>query len=352
MSYAHWLLLFFIPFTICQPPKFYSGYGVFVNNCAKSDCSRCGVGEYKAGCKDANQGVCAPCTNLPANAAWITDGGFADSCQFNCQSSFSPVGSTCILNTDKVYVVTVGISLPLSKVEIEANKDKIVASFATLSQCGICGSSSANPILCQYCRMTISILQTSSRRLLASSTILASIEQLKGASQAETSKTRLSSSVNIDQQLSINSIPVLSAVTTQPATQTLPVPPPSGSPSPTSSSSSGSNVGVIVGAVAGVVVLIVAVSVTLCCFITRKTPSKEHADHVDHDPAAGTQSNALTSQLKSDMHRQRTMRMMRLETLADMTMPMHATLVMAATNRAPHYPLHGVHRPPFQNNPH
>jgi hypothetical protein len=52
------------------------------------------------------------------------------------------------------------------------------------------------------------------------------------------------------------------------------------------------------------------------------------------------------------MHRQRTMRMMRLETLADMTMPMHATLVMAATNRAPHYPLHGVHRPPFQNNPH
>jgi hypothetical protein len=140
---------------------------------------------------------------------------------------------------------------------------------------------------------------------------------------------------------------VNSVISTPPATVALParrdgVPaPPPASSTPESSSS---NVGVIVGAVAGVVVLLVAASVTLCCLVGRKNPLK----HKDDTELAKTPAPPAKSEFQS----QRTRRMMRLDTITDMTMPAHAALVMAATNLVPRYPIHGVHRPPFQANPH
>jgi hypothetical protein len=347
MRCSTYISVLFIPLALSQTPHFFSGYGQFADNCQTTDCTRCGTGLYKSGCTAANAGSCVACGALPTNAVWITDGGFTDSCKYNCRTSYSPVGITCVGNAVSVYYTTVEISLPLLKSEIEAKKGQIIASIATLSDCGVCGSTSVSPVLCERCIISVSIQQTSSRRLLASSSILFSIEQQVGSVSAETTKTRLSSAANIDTQLALNNVVVNSVISTPPATVALParrdgVPaPPPASSTPESSSS---NVGVIVGAVAGVVVLLVAASVTLCCLVGRKNPLK----HKDDTELAKTPAPPAKSEFQS----QRTRRMMRLDTITDMTMPAHAALVMAATNLVPRYPIHGVHRPPFQANPH
>jgi len=93
---------------------------------------------------------------------------------------------------------------------------------------------------------------------------------------------------------------------------------------------------------------LVAASVTLFCLVGRKNPVKPKVDTERANPPATVPANPAKSEFQS----QRTRRMMRLDTITDMTMPAHAALVMAATNLVPRFPIHGVHRPHFQGNPH
>ena len=93
----------------------YTGGGQCSNSCPVLQCTTCPVGFYKAGCSGIEAGSCIACSDssLPTNAAWITDGGFSDSCSFNCKAGFCLLGSLCMTNTGNIYTVSLSISLPL-----------------------------------------------------------------------------------------------------------------------------------------------------------------------------------------------------------------------------------------------
>lgn len=227
------VLIVLIPLVHSQTPFFYAGSGNFTNSCPHTVCSLCGVGLFKQSCSGTNPGGCAGCSGLPANADWITDGGFTDSCKFNCKPAYTLVDSTCVAKGDSVYVVSVAVSVPLAAVDVTSQLDKLVATFALLSSCGVCGSFSANPVQCERCRISLVIQQTSARRLLTpTSTVGAIIEQLGGSVQAATTNALLTTA-NINVEFSINSLSSPAVVVVNAATQVLPAPTTPGNPSQT-----------------------------------------------------------------------------------------------------------------------
>jgi hypothetical protein len=320
------ILLLYLQLIEGQQPRYYTGNGGFTDSCPFDVCTRCEPGFFKQSCSGTNPGTCERCNGLPDNAVWITDGGFSDACTFNCKPAYTPVGNTCVARADSVFVVSVAISLPLSSAEATAQKDKIVSSFAFLGSCGICGSSNVNPILCERCRISLTIEQTAARRLLApTSKVSVSIEQLTGSTQATVTSSVLTVT-NINSMLTVNSLPSC-VVVTEAAVQVLPPPPtPSAGPAATTvrpttsktqttsrssttvpvttanvapppttapappitnssrrdgvpappvspvpeSSDSGTNIGMIVGISVGVIVVVIVVaSIFLCCHVTR-----------------------------------------------------------------------------------
>jgi hypothetical protein len=351
------VLLLIMPLVLCQTPYFYSDDGGFTGSCPHTDCSNCGAGFFKQSCSGSNPGICVGCSpsGLPANADWITDGGFTDSCTFNCRTMFALVDGSCVAQGVNIYVVYVSVSIPLSAAAVTTQKENIVSTFAYLSSCGVCGSYGINPVQCEHCRMTVTIQQTSARRLLAPTTsLILGIDQLGGSAQAATTVS-LMTATNINSQFAARSLPptvILSSATSVVVDASRRDGVPSVQPTPAPSTSSGISTGVIVGIAVGCVVVIVVAAVILFCVVLRKkTPEIEIPSYLNpKHPATGPASADAKSE--SEYQSKRTMRMMRLENLTDLTVPAHATLAFHLQQRMQHPPTHGVYRPPVQSYPH
>ncbi len=334
---SHWWVCIFtlhISYISCQIPRYYNGSGNFENKCPTTECPRCSIGEFRQACASTSQGYCSPCNGqLPENALWVTDGWFNNSCKFGCSPAYSLVGGVCVVKPDSVYVVSMSIAIPLSAADVNTQKLGIVMAFSALSNCGTCGSYTASPIICQRCRIFLTVQQTAARRLLApTSTVSVTIEQLSGSSQAAATASALTDT-NINTLLSLNSIPNVvilapAAVQVQPAPVTtslstpgqttarttsaivssqssssvtassvpvtdrrgLPVTP--APPAPATNDSGGSNVGVIVGAVVGGVVFLVGLAVCVCCFTVNRTPFQQKDAQLKSVPPAAAAAAA------------------------------------------------------------
>ena len=313
------ILVLYIQLINCQTPKFFTDHGFFTSDsCPFSVCTRCGVGQYKSGCLGVDAGHCADCTGLPLNAVWKTEGGFSDACTFECKPAYTLTGRSCVIKPDSIYTVVISIALPLTAVQVNAKKDSIITSFAALADCGTCGSLTADPVVCQRCKLFVTVLQTAARRLLApTSTVSVTIEQLSGSSQATTTAAALTVT-NINTQFAIASVPncaVISSATVdaKPATVTPPSPTPS-PPSPTPSPSSGMSVGAIIGTVSAVVVVLVGAAIGACVFIMKGGTSQKTADAKDKSHVASPYTH--------------TEKMMRLESTTDIRIPARAVLVV------------------------
>ncbi len=309
MHLYYLLSLIMVPFSACQLPSFFTGPGLYTaNSCPTTSCVRCGVGFYRRGCTNANEGFCQACTGvLPANAEWVTDGGFsvnaADNlCISECKAAYEWFNGICRVKADSVYVVEISISLPLSCNDLVDKKEDVIGAFSLLSNCGMCGPHSENPVVCERCRIFVTCSQTLARRLLApTSTLSFSLTQLNGAAQATLTASALTES-NINAQLASKSIPASAVIQTasievKPAPVLPPAPSPTPPPNPgdtTAEGNSGSNVGVIAGAVVGGVLVSVAGAVTAFCFIGAKRPvvtgarnkASDNKDNGNGEPSA------------------------------------------------------------------
>ena len=292
-----YMCLFQIETILGQIPKYYTKPGFFTpNSCPSENCQTCPSGEYLKGCERENAGICQTCTNsLPSNAQWKTP-SFVETCPFECKTAYvlSSDGLSCVVGPDSGYQVAVTIALPLSASGVNSVLDELVASFAALGGCGQCGSSTAVPVVCDSCKLYITVTQLSARRrnlLAASSSVEVKIVKTQEAS-ANTVLSALTET-NINTQLAAASIPA--AQVTSPAEKSVvllnpPSPPPSPPPStpppppsppgssptgkttPVPNSSSGdsgnSNTGIIVGVVVSVVLVVVIVVVVY--FVLRQ----------------------------------------------------------------------------------
>lgn len=327
MRWQKYIILLYIPLITGQIPKIFTDHGLFTSNsCPTRDCTRCGVGLFKENCGGLNSGQCSECTGLPLNAVWTTDGRFTDSCEFECKPAYTLTDGLCVVKPDSIYTVEISISLPLSSTGVNAVKESIIQSFATLANCGTCETTIANPVVCQQCKLYITVQQTAARRLLApTSTVSIKIEQLSGSSQATATAAALTVS-NINTQFASSSIPncaVVSsaAVVVTPARRTI-----SPTPAPQASSSSLST-GAIVGIVIAVVVLLVGVAVGVCIFSLKggETPNSNgsaSASASGMNTKPSTKSNAATQHTSTE-------RMLRLESATDIRIPARAVLVVA-----------------------
>eukprot|EP00808_Paulinella_micropora_P001536 g80715.t1 len=56
----------------------------------------CPVGQYRVGCGGADAGRCTPCSNLPVEAYWTSDGGLSDTCLWSCNAGSWKADEDCV----------------------------------------------------------------------------------------------------------------------------------------------------------------------------------------------------------------------------------------------------------------
>lgn len=168
------VLAFFVSFEfvtgVTAAGYYFSDHGFFSNSCPVKECGTCGIGKYRKGCANTNEGICEDCTPI-ADATFVSHGWFNNSCGFTCNQGFA-VGSdrSCNRLVEQFSIsfnVVMGID---AAADVSAVMSGYVDGLATQSGCGACVDLTAQPTICGSCAIENSYTVTSdtvSRRLLA-----------------------------------------------------------------------------------------------------------------------------------------------------------------------------------------
>lgn len=272
-NYAPFLFALLCPAVAASTRSYFIGNGGFSNSCPVSPCSTCAVGQYRLGCANASLGVCANCTRIP-NATFTSHGWFNNSCSFQCDEGFAPIGRSCTLLWVQYTVNFEATVTVLNNTNNVFNLTTFIQAVATVAGCGPCGNMRVKPVSCGACSVFYNVsasIPVVYRRLLASGSLVqvdTSIVVNNNQRLASTAASSLTTT-SLNAQLASNNIgtvevtkaPTVTAVTANPAPPP-PVPPPVPPPpiSTPAPDSGGGNTGAIIGgAVGGVFGLILIV---------------------------------------------------------------------------------------------
>jgi len=197
-----------------QVPYYYNTSGGFTDTCNALYCQTCSVGQWRRDCGNNIPGDCTPCTNMFHGSVYTSHGYFNNSCVFNCEFGYEKQGTTCWVSNVK-YTSVAQVSLETTQTDFNSQKGFFIQAYATSVGCGVCADINANPAVCGVCRLTITEITGTARRLLVNSiTISVSMEVIGPVTQQAqlAAKATAPSIQTLNSQLSSAGIPTSTGV--------------------------------------------------------------------------------------------------------------------------------------------
>ena len=72
------------------------------NACVR--CPSCGIAQYRSGCSTTGSGDCTACTNNPTHSTFVSDGGFANICEWKCEEAYFKNSGVCEQCVDRCSI--------------------------------------------------------------------------------------------------------------------------------------------------------------------------------------------------------------------------------------------------------
>lgn len=210
-----------------QVPYYYNTSGGFTDTCNALYCQTCSVGQWRRNCGDNIPGDCTSCTNMFHGSVYTSHGYFNNSCMFDCEFGYEKQGTTCWVSNVKL-TSNVQVSLPTTQTDFNSKKGFFIQAYATAAGCGTCADTNANPAICGVCKLTITSISGTARRLLQGSIVVSVTMEVVGpvTQQAQlAAKATPPQIAALNTQLNSASIPAANGVAQIGSTTSAPQPP-------------------------------------------------------------------------------------------------------------------------------